>query len=284
MKRFKKLMIFTAVILVFASCSRVPAGHVGIKFHLLGNSKGVDYEELSPGLYWIGAYKELYRFPTFSQNYVWTVDPTEGSKNNEQFVFQDKEGLELSADIGITYRLDPTKVPMLFERYKRGIDEITDVFLRNMVRDALVSNTSSMDVDMIYGEGRTELLKRVEDEVQEQVEELGIIIERLYWIGSIRVPDGVRNAIDMKIRATQTAIQRENELREAEAEARKRIAEAEGRAESRLREAIAEAEANRIVNASLTNQLIEYRKIDKWDGKVPQVQGAGTPIIDMRSR
>jgi len=27
--------------------------------------------------------------------------------------------------------------------------------------------------------------------------------------------------------------------------------------------------------------LIEYRKVDKWDGKVPQVNGGNTPFINL---
>lgn len=281
MKKLKNFAIFTMALLLFASCSRVPAGNVGIKFHLLGGSKGVDYEELNPGLYWIGPYKELYRFPTFSQNYVWTADKSEGSADNEEFTFQDRQGLVLHADLGITYRLDPSKVPMLFERYKRGIDEITNVFLRNMIRDALVSRSSRLDIESIYGEQRTTLLDDVTKDVQNQVEDLGIMIERLYWIGNIRLPESVAAAIDAKIRATQTAIQRENELREAEAAARKHVAESQGKAEAILVEAKAEAEANRIVAASLNQTLIEYRKAERWDGKLPVYTGGPTPMIKL---
>jgi len=50
-------------------------------------------------------------------------------------------------------------------------------------------------------------------------------------------------------------------------------------------QAEAEAEANKLIAASLTDELVEYQKILRWDGSVPQVQtgGAAYPIIDIGS-
>lgn len=292
-KIFKSLLLVSILAILLSSCSRVPAGNVGIKFYLLGGTKGVDQEELSPGKYWIGVNEELYIFPTFTQNYVWTSDVTEGSENDESFNFQDIQGLQLNADIGITYKINPSKVSLIFEKYKRGVDEITDTYLRNMVRDALVTRSSTLDVEYIYGKGRAELIDNVTKDVQSICNPIGIEIEKIYWIGRIKLPKVVEKAINAKIEATQIAQQRENELREAEAQAKKKIAEAEGFAESMkakakgkaeaiLVEAEAQAKANRLLNASITNTLVDYKKIERWDGKVPQVTGNGASIINLK--
>lgn len=279
-KIFRGILVLLAFIAVFSftSCDKVPAGNVGIKFHLLGGEKGVDQEELSPGRYWIGINQELYVFPTFTQNYVWTKNEDEGSPTDESFTFQDIQGLELNADIGITYKINPEKVSVIFQKYKRGIDEITDIYLRNMVRDALVKRTSVLDVEYIYGKGRVEVIEAVTKDIDSLCRPIGIEIEKIYWIGEIRLPDAVKKAIDEKIKATQIAQQRENELREAEASAKKKIAEAEGEAKSILAKAKAQAEANRLLQMSITPSLIEYEKIKKWDGKLPTVTGANALI------
>lgn len=277
----KKTLLFVVALiglLSITSCSKVPAGNIGIKFYLLGSSKGVDMEPLNPGRYYIGWNEELYVFPTFTQNYVWTHSKDEGSPNDESFNFQDKEGLELKADIGITYHIKPEKVPVIFQKYKRGIDEITDVFLRNMVRDALVTNSSKFDVEYIYGSGKTALMDSVTVDVRHECQPLGIIVDKIYWIGKINVPKPVKAAIDMKIKATQIAQQRENELRETEAEAKKQIAKAQGIAKSIEIKATAEAQANKIVGQSITQNLIQYEKVKKWNGNLPQVSGASALI------
>lgn len=277
--KIKQILIMVVLSMFLFNCSRVPAGNVGIKFYLLGGSKGVDQEELSPGRYWIGFNEELYIFPTFTQNYVWTSNPQEGSENNESFNFQDVQGLELNADIGITYKINPDKVSLIFEKYKRGIDEITDVYLRNMVRDALVKRTSVLDVEYIYGKGRAELIDSVTVDVRIMCEPIGIEIEKIYWIGRIKLPPAVKQAIDAKIKATQIAQQRENELREAEAQAKKKIAEAEGEAQSILLKAEAQAQANRKLSNSLTALLIQDKAIQKWNGALSQVSGESNPFI-----
>lgn len=277
MKKF--LLVVSVLSLFLVGCSKVPAGNVGIKFHLYGTNKGVDYETLKPGRYWIGMNEELYTFPTFTQNITWTKDHDKGEDDGDQsFNFQDKQGLELNADIGASYHIDPAKVTIIFQKYKKGIDEITDIFLRNMVRDALVSRSSILDVEQIYGEGRTGLIDSVKKDVKGKCDSIGIVIEELYWIGRIKVPTVVKNAIDAKIQATQIAQQRENELRQAEAEAKKKIAEAEG-----------EAQANKIKMSSLTPQVIEWQRlenerkaIESWNGQLPTVTSGVTPFIQLK--
>lgn len=265
------------------ACQKVPAGHKGIKVYLLGKDKGVDHEELPVGRYWIGINEELYLFPTFAQNYTWTQDKTEGSPNDESITFQTEQGLEVGADVGITYHIDPTKVSNVFEKYRRGVKEITDVFLRNQVRDAFVDVASKMPVESVYGSGKSAMVDEVQKRVQSEVKEIGIVVEKIYLIGKLRLPPTVVNALNAKIEATQKAQQRENELRTAEAEAKKKVANARGEAESILTKAKAQAEANKILSRSLTKELVEYERVKKWNGVLPQVTSGATPLLNLNT-
>ncbi len=282
----KKLLMVAAVAIMglqAAACTRVPPGHVGIKVYLLGGEKGVDHEELGVGRYWIGINEDLYLFPTFKQNYVWTQDVKEGSENDESITFNTKGGMVVGADVGITYQLDPTKVSTVFEAYRRGVEEITDTFLRNHVRDAFVDVASTMDVQSVYGEGKKGMVDKVQEIVSNQVSEVGINIEKVYLIGSLRLPETVVKALNAKIEATQKAQQRKNEVAQSTAEALKKVAKAKGDADSVLLIAKAQAEANRILSKSLTRELISYEKATRWDGKLPQVTGGATPFINFKS-
>ena len=279
----RNLLIILLLGLMY-SCSKVPAGHVGVKVYLLGGDKGVDSEELGVGRYWIGINEELYLFPTFQQNYVWTADERDGSENDESFTFQTKEGMQVGADVGITYSLDPKKISTIFSKYRRGVDEITDTFLRNYVRDAFNAHASTMAVESVYGEGKAKLLSEVEESVRTQVASIGINVEKIYLVNTFRLPETVTEALNRKIEATQRAEQRENELREAEAQAKKNVAEAEGKAKvqvamaeaegtSILIKAKAEAEANSVISKSLDSKLIQYERVKRWDGVMPKVVG-----------
>lgn len=272
----KKIALLALTLLTMA-CSKVPAGNVGVKVYLLGGEKGVDTEVLGVGRYWIGINEDLYLFPTFEQNYTWQYQ--EG--NDESISFQDRDGTNIAADLGISYHIDPAKVSIVFQKYRRGVEEITDIFLRNHVRDAFNKLASKMTVDEIYGAKKDELIMAIQKSVSEEVRPIGIEVSKIYLIGAFRLPGIVREALNLKIQATQRAIQRENELREAEAQAKKQIAEAEGEGQSILARARAQAEANEILGHSITSALVEYNKWNKWDGKLPQVTGSES-LVDLR--
>lgn len=285
---FKILIGFLIFGALLSGCiQRVPSGNVGVKVYLLGGDKGVDTEEKPVGRYWIGFNEELHIFPTFTQNTIWTEgdDDDQGSPNDESITFQTIEGLTVGADIGVSYHLDPNKVSSIFQKYRKGIDEITDVFLRNMVRDAFVSEASGLPMEKVYGVGKEELVKGVEDRVKAQVENIGIIIERVYLIGSLRLPDTVTAALDAKIAATQMAQQRMNEVAQAKAEADKEIEKARGEGQSRLIVAQAEAESIRIKGKALSEnpQILQLSAIEKWDGILPKLTGSNSalPFIDV---
>lgn len=278
--KLNKIALIALLGLTVAACDKVPAGNVGVKVYLLGGQKGVDVEELGVGRYWIGINEELYLFPTFMQNYTWVRDEANGV--DESLSFQTVEGLTANADIGISYSIDPTKVTDIFQKYRRGVDEITDTFLRNMVRDALVKAAASKPIEQVYGAGKAELIATVQEDVKSQVAEIGIKIDKIYWIGDIRLPPKVIESINAKIEATQRAQQRQNEVAQARAEADKKIEEARGQAESILKVAEAQAKANQLLSESITDELVRYRALEKWDGVLPRMTGEGAvPFIDV---
>lgn len=278
MMSIKKFAVLGVAALALAACSTVPSGHVGVKVYLLGSSKGVDNEELGVGRYWIGWNEQLYIFPTFMQNYTWIKD----DKGDESISFQTADGMTANADVGISYQIDPTKVGRIFQTYRRGVEEITDTFLRNMVRDALVKAASTKSIEFVYGAGKAELIDTVLKDVQSQVGDIGITVSKVYWIGEIRLPDTVIASINAKNAATQMAQQRQNEVAQARAEAQKKVEEARGEADSITLRAEAQAKANKILAESLTTSLVSYKAIEKWNGELPKVSGSGyTGILDV---
>jgi len=274
MKKLMLLVLVASFIGAFTSCTKVPAGYVGVKVYLLGTSKGVDSEELGVGRYYIGINEELYKFPTFKQNYVWTRDPAEGSRNDESITFQTEEGMSCNADVGITYHLEPSKISKIFQTYRKGIEEITDIYMRNHVRDAFNDVCSKYKVEKVYGKGKAALLKEVNRKVSDALVAQGIIVDKIYLISGIRLPETVVARLNAKIEATQNAEKVENELREATATAAKQVAIAKG-----------EAKANGLRKASITPSMIEYERVmnerlalEKWDGVLPTTMLPNTSV------
>lgn len=115
-------------------------------------------------------------------------------------------------------------------------------------------------------------------------------------IGNINFSDAYNNAIEKKAQAKLAAeadeyankqatqkvkAEAEQKKIQAEAEAEAKRIKAEGDAEAIKIKADAEAEANSKIAKSLTSELIEKEKIDKWDGKLPTISGSSGVIVNM---
>lgn len=67
-------------------------------------------------------------------------------------------------------------------------------------------------------------------------------------------------------------------MRQSEAESKKTVAKARGAAEAILAEAEGQAKANRVLAASITSELVQYKSIEKWNGELPTYLGGGGPV------
>ncbi len=273
--KYKFWMIgFLIIFIAWCSCFKmISPGYVGVVVDMLGDSKGVESKELHVGMHWISPFKAVYEFPIFEQNDTW-----EGER--EGFNFQTSEGMAVSADIGITYHLRSESIPLIFQRYRRGMDEITNVFIRNYIRDAINKSASRTRIEDLYS-GKETFFEDVETHVKSDLSPIGIELSRIYLIGRFHFPPTVISALNAKIEAMQRAQQRENELREAEAEAKKQIAKAEGQARCAILQAEAEAKANLVLAKSVTPELIQWQSVQKWDGCLPKVTGGAMPFIQL---
>src|SRR6266511_3013367 len=118
----KRLVIAVALlisaVMAFSSCStRVYAGHVGIRVKLAGISRGVDDIPVVTGWVFFNPLTEqLIMFPISVQSIVWTKDPHEGSPRDDSITFSSQEGVNINADIGLSFHIEPAMAPHLYLR------------------------------------------------------------------------------------------------------------------------------------------------------------------------
>ena len=291
MKNLIKLAAFGFAALFMAlstACNHqyIEPGYVGVRVYLHGNSKGVDHEVVPVGRYYVGMNEMLYKFPTFLQNYNYTKSADEGKPVDESFSFQDKQGMTIGSDVGVSYSFAPDRIDAVYSKFHKGPEEITNVFLRSVIRDAFNRSASTRNIEDIYGPGKATFINEVQENVRKSAIDYGIQVDKILLINELRLPDAIKNALNDKVKATQEAMKAENELRVTKAEAAKKVAEAEGGAAAKVALANGEAEANRKVAASISPTLIEWERAkalrERWDGKLPQVQGGNTPLISLK--
>ena len=73
----------------------------------------------------------------------------------------------------------------------------------------------------------------------------------------------------------------QQKLLKAETEKQTAITNAEAEAETIRIKAQAEADANHIISESITENVINYKKLEKWDGVLPKVTGGASTFIGL---
>lgn len=268
----KNILMVAVASLALTACSRVEPGHVGIKVHNFGSSAGVDKQSVGVGYYYSGPGTTIHEYPVFTNTYTWTRNETEQSPTNEEFAFSDKNGLQLTSDVAVSYHVDPTKASVLFQKYRMDMDAIIAGPVRSTVRNAISNQASLMGVEEIYGPKRAELAAKALKETQDYFTPFGLNIEQINWASPIRVPDAVMRQINQKIANEQAALAAQASVATAEADARSRVANAEGKAKAM------QVEAEAIAS---NPQILQLRAIEKWNGAYPQYVGGGLPLPTM---
>ena len=279
LSRITPLLFVLLIGFLFSGCSKVPAGHEGVKVELYGSDQGVSASYLGVGRHWIGVNEELYVFPVFEQNYTYTQSLNEGEKVDQSITFQNGQGQSFNVDIGVRLQVMEGESVNLFQQYQKQLRGVILGPMRNSIRKALNRTASTMTVEEIVGEGRARLMDSVKEYLVQQFEPYGIRVIDVMQASDFRLPRKIRDAIDAKIAATQRAEQREYELREAIAQARKDSVNAASNARVKVMAAQAEAQANREIARSITPTLVRYEAAKRWDGKQPQVVGSSGQLL-----
>ena len=120
-------------------------------------------------------------------------------------------------------------------------------------------------------ENRDQLAKDIEKDIKEKFA-MNYIDLTATAIEDLGFSEEYEKAVEAKKVASQQKLQ-------AIEEAEKKKVEADAKAYVIEKEAEAEAKANELKQKTITENLIEYEKVQKWDGKLPAVSG-GNSIID----
>ena len=277
----KKPLIFLAIVSVviflittfFVSWKIIPPGYTGIKVNRLVD-KGVTHEDTVTGFVFFNPIQtQLVVYPTFIQRVVWTHDLKEGNPVNEELTFNTKDSVPVNLDVAVSYGLDAKQVPAFYTKFRADrLENFTHGYLRDTARNVVVSVGSEYTFDDINGGKKEEFLDRIAKELNNRVSGLGVNVQQFGLIGALRPPKELLDAVAAKTRAIQDSIRTENEVRSAQAEAKKRVAIAEG-----------EAAANRALLLSLDSKLFEWEKlkiqreaVQKWNGVAPTVMGGNS--------
>jgi regulator of protease activity HflC (stomatin/prohibitin superfamily) len=268
-KMVKKILIgvvaFIALVVVFQSCERIDAGHVGVKVNLYGSGKGVDDVVACTGVVFYNPIStKIYEFPTYIQHKEYKLDKESGVDNS--FIVNSKDGSEFSVSPIMNYSVKSEKVPAIFAKYRRSLPEIEEGFLKTAVYDAFRLATNKYTADELIS-NRAVFEVEVRRLLEGQLLKEGFVINQ--FTSNLIYPETFKRSIEAKNNAVQSALRAENEVKTAEAQAKIKVATANGNASAMLASARAEAEANSLKQKTITPMLLQLEWINKWNGKLP---------------
>ncbi len=295
---FLGFVMIVGLIMAFMCMERVPAGYVGVVYNMSG---GVDGEVLTQGWHLVSPTKKVTTYSIgIEQSYLTSEDKGD-SKDDESFNIPTSDGKTVKVNLEFSYRFDAERVTDTFVQFKgRSGESVKDTFIKPKIMAWTQEVSATYPVTDIFGDKRTQINAELDTYLKQKFEPYGIIIDTVNFT-DISVDDETAAAIQKKVTAqqelelanieAQTAkVQAEKDKQVAliEAEKNKETAQiqaeqekikAQGEAEAKKIAAQAESDANRKISQSLTPELIEKQKIEKWNGDVPKVQGNSTPIV-----
>ena len=256
-------------------CATVPAGHVGVVEHF----GQVKESTLQPGFHMTKYFEHVHPVDIRTQRHNYQTEAFSSDIQQVGLMIAVNENISPEAaykiytTVGMNY-LENLLEPRLMENAKVVISKYT--------AESLIANREKLSAEVLV-------------KMQADMAEYGINVTAIS-IENIDFTDQYEAAIEAKQVATQekqkAQTEQERMTMEAEQSAKRKKIEADAAAEVQkinadaeayaiTAKAEAEAEANKKINQSLTTDLVEYKKILSWDGKLPTITGGGTPILNM---
>jgi regulator of protease activity HflC (stomatin/prohibitin superfamily) len=171
-----------------------------------------------------------------------------------------KEGLNVTTEISILYKIEKTKVPLIIENLGANSVEI----IRSVFRSASADVCSKFVAKDMHSGKRADIEKEISISMNKILKEQGIVIE-VVLLKSVKLPVGLYGSIESKLEAEQSALRMQFILQQEELEAERKVIEAKGIRDAQL-----------IISEGLTPEIIQLKSIDAF---IKLSESEGTKII-----
>ena len=260
------LVVVFAVIFLSSSFVVIPAGHTGVAL-TFGK---VEDNVLQEGLH--------FKVPFVQKIVVVDNRIVKLDVNAEAF---SKDLQTITTVVAVNYHVGKESSQTVYKNVGMGFE---DVLITPAVNEVLKAVTAKYTaVELVSS--RAEVSMLLDEGLNEKLNNYGIFINELNIINWDFSEEYI-NAVEAKQVAEQNLIKTRTEQEQAlviaNTEAQKRVIAAEAEANEIKVLAEANAESNRILTESISELLIKYQTVAKWDGKLPTVMaGSDNMLIDI---
>ena len=260
------LVVILLVVFVSASYVVIPAGHTGVAL-TFGK---VEDTVLQEGLH--------FKVPFVQKIAVMDNRIVKLDVNTEAF---SKDLQTITTVVAVNYHVGKENSQTVYKNVGLNFEEVLITPAVNEVLKAVTAKYTAVELVS----SRAEVSMLLDDGLNEKLNSYGIFINELNIINWDFSEEYI-NAVEAKQVAEQNLIKTRTEQEQAlviaNTEAQKRVIAAEAEANEIKVLAEANAESNRILTESISELLIKYQTVAKWDGKLPTVMaGSDNMLIDV---
>lgn len=268
----RALGFLVLIIGLFSSCvKQIDAGYIGVQ-SLFGK---IQKRILHSGLNAVNPFVQIRHLDTRTQNYTMSGVHDEGDKGGDDAIrVLTRDGLEVTIDLSVLYRLNPEKGPDLIRSI--GID-YKDKIIRPVSRTKIRDNAVYYDAVELYSTKRDEFQQKIFQSIEKEFQLRGLILENLL-VRNITLPQTVKLTIESKINAEQEAQKMQFVLQKEKQEAERKRVEAQGI-----------ADYQRIISEGLSDKQLKYEQIKAYrelaasqNSKIIVMPQSGNIILDGR--
>jgi len=257
---FRNFVLFAALTSVIG-CATVEPGNAGV----VVDWDGVQEIPLPEGFHQINVFTDtVVNYPVKIQVY------------NAPASAMSKDMQLANTQVTVNYKVAIADAPGLYQSVGM-IDDVEAVLIRPKVQDTVKKYTAQYAAEQLIGD-REAVTVAIKEELVAELAELDITVTEVS-LTNFNFAEEFQKAVEDKQIAEQQAKTAMNQVAIEEAEAAKTVVRAVAEAESTL--ALARAEANKLLDRSLTEKVIRYEMVKKWDGvnsKVVSGNGSGLLI------
>lgn len=212
----------------------IDPGQGGVLFKRFGG--GIDIEHVyGPGFHVVMPWNKMYIYDVRVQEHY------------EKMEVLSKNGLTIAVELSFRYKPSYQELGQLHNNVgPQYLDKIINPEIRSATREVIGKYLP----EELYSSKREAIQIEIFERTQEEVEKKHLFLDAVL-IRGVTLPETLQAAIERKLKEEQSSLEYEYRLQRERQEAERRIIEAQ-----------AKADANRILNASLTSNILRDKGIE----------------------
>lgn len=241
MERLPKVALPAIIVAVFAvivlakSAVTIGSGEAGVLFKTFGEGVVTDEPPMSEGFHLVAPWNKVFVYEVRQQELF------------EKMKVLSSNGLEIQIDASAWYQPVTQNLGNLHQNLGQNYLERV---IQPSIRSAARSVVGRYTPEQLYSSKRDAIQDEIFEETKKILEKQYVQLNEVL-VRDVTLPNTIKEAIERKLKQEQESLEYEFRLVTAEKEAEKVRIEAQGK-----------ADANRILNASLSDKILQDKGID----------------------